>query len=102
MPALTVGISPSSGRSPALRPAPDVRRRSDGACAGWWARVWRWDGLGAQGGEIPAASAGMTDLFCAGMTELFCLGVAELFCLGVTDLFCVGTAELFCAGMTEV
>ena len=28
-------------------------------------------GLGAQRGEIPAASAGMTDLFCAGVTELF-------------------------------
>ena len=32
-------------------------------------------GLGAVLGEIPAASAGMTDLFCAGVAERFCAGV---------------------------
>ena len=35
--------------------------------------VWVWEagmGFGAEHGEIPAASAGMTDLSFAGMTDL--------------------------------
>ena len=37
-----------------------------------------WTVLGAQLGEIPAASAGMTELARAGVAELACVGVAEL------------------------
>ncbi len=51
--------------------------------------------LGAQGGEIPAASAGMTELFCAGVTEGVCgydgrgsVGMTELSCAGVTEGVC--------------
>ena len=32
-------------------------------------------GFGAHCGEIPAASAGMTDLVCVGGTDLACAGV---------------------------
>ena len=50
------------------------------------ARVWVVVAvLGAQGGEIPAASAGMTELFCAGMTEGGSAGMTELSCAGVTE-----------------
>ena len=83
-------------------------------------------GLGCWGSEIPAASAGMTDLARAGMTDLACAGVAELSCVGVegdvavgaglgcwggeipaasagmTDLACAGVTELFCAGVAEL
>ena len=45
--------------------------RSDGEGAGAAEGVREaGTGLGAGLGEIPAASAGMTDLFCAGMTEV--------------------------------
>ena len=43
-------------------------------------------GLGAELGEIPAASAGMTELTRAGMTGLLRAGVTELICAGVTEL----------------
>ena len=41
--------------------------------------------LGAVFGEIPAASAGMTDIFCAGVTERASAGMTEFFCAGVTE-----------------
>ena len=50
--------------------------------------------LGAGLGEIPAASAGMTELFCAGMTELFCAGVAGLVSRG-----CGGALLRGCGGV---
>ena len=58
--------------------------------------VRRWGvgtGLGAQRGEIPAASAGMTELFCAGVTERFRAGVAELFAWGWRSFFVWGWRE---------
>ena len=42
--------------------------------------------LGAGGGEIPAASAGMTEKASTGMTEKASAGMTELFCAGVTEL----------------
>ena len=70
-------------------------------------------GLGAQRGEIPAASAGMTDLFCAGRTEegmrvgrgrgRGCEGAwtglgAQR---GEIPAASAGMTDLFCAGVTE-
>ena len=49
-------------------------------------------GFCAELGEIPAASAGMTEIFCAGWR-----GKASA---GMTDLACAGRAEIFCAGRT--
>ena len=42
--------------------------------------------VGCWGGGIPAASAGMTEIFCAGVTELFRAGMTEIFCAGVAEL----------------
>ena len=53
----------------------EVRGAGGGAVA-------RRAGLRAQIGEIPAASAGMTDLFRAGMTDLFRAGVTDLILRG--------------------
>ena len=57
--------------------------------AGW--------GLCAGLGEIPAASAGMTDLASAGMTDLGCVGVADLGCVGVVEVM-AGVAEVMARG----
>ena len=43
-------------------------------------------GVGGVCGEIPAASAGMTDLASAGVMELACAGVTELACAGMTEV----------------
>ena len=43
-------------------------------------------------GEIPAASAGMTDLDCAGMAD-FLRGYGGFFARGWRISFCVGVAE---------
>ena len=53
--------------------------RAEPGAARRFARGWQeaGAGLGARRSEIPAASAGMTDLSCAGMTELFCAGMTE-------------------------
>ena len=80
--------------------------------------VWETGtGFGAHRGEIPAASAGMTDLFCAGVADLFVRvwrillvrvwrrwdagtglgaerGGIPAASAGMTDLFCVGVAEV--------
>ena len=54
--------------------------------------VWEaGTGLGAHRGGIPAASAGMTDLFCAGMADLVRAGVTSP----------SGVAISFGAGVTE-
>ena len=68
-------------------------------------------GLGARHGEIPAASAGMTDLVCAGVTEAVLRGcggggVARVWrrrCgAGVADLVCAGVVDLVCAGVADL
>ena len=55
------------------------------------ARVWRgwcgaWMGLGAVLGEIPAASAGMTELILRGCDGVAGAGVAELWVCGAAEL----------------
>ena len=59
-------------------------------------------GFRAELGEIPAASAGMTDLACAGGTEIFCAGVTDLACTGGTEIFCAGVTDLGGGGAGEV
>ncbi len=100
----------------ARSPAPAPCRRSCVGGVGWGVGDER--GLGAEHGEIPAASAGMTDLFRAGMTDLLArgwrtpcsrggggacsrggggplarAGVAELARAGVTELARAGVAD---------
>ena len=65
-------------------------------------------GVRAELGEIPAASAGMTELLRAVMTELACVGMTDLARVGMTDLFarvrrisvCAGVGNRCCAGVT--
>ena len=65
------------------------------------------EGVGCWGGEIPAASAGMTDLTRAGMAGRFCAGAVGLALHGCGGAdfawvrwgwFCAGVADRFCAG----
>ena len=59
---------------------------TEGGGGGWEAGT----GLGARRGEIPAASAGMTDLARAGSDGVGCEGLAELARAGVAE---VGAGE---------